>query len=213
AIGTEAVAAGFEALAGLLQRFDKGAADGHHLAYRFHLQAEFAVGPFELGKVPPRHFHDDVIERRLEIGRGGLGDLVLYFIQVVADSELRRNLCNGVARCFGGQRGRARHARVDFNGDDFFVFGIHRKLHVTAAGEVSDGTHHLDGLVSHFLVTAVAQRHAWCHRDRVAGMHAHWVEVFDGTDNDYIVGTVAQQFQFELLPPQYGLFYQHFVGG
>src|SRR5690606_40269318 len=58
--------------------------------------------------------------------------------------------------------------------------------------EVSDGTHHFDGLVSHFLVTAVAQRHAWRHRDRVAGMHAHRVEVFDGTDNDHIVGTVAR---------------------
>ena len=44
-------------------------------------------------------------------------------------------------------------------------------------------------------------------------MHAHGVDVFDGADDDGVVGLAAHHLHLEFLPPQYRLFDQHFVGG
>ena len=44
-------------------------------------------------------------------------------------------------------------------------------------------------------------------------MHAHRVEVFDGADDDAVVGTVAHHFHLVLFPAQYRLLNQQLVGG
>ena len=70
----------------------------------------------------------------------------------------------------------------------------------------------MDGLVSHALIGRIREGHGRCHRDAVASMDAHGVEVFDGADDGDVVGAVAQQLQFEFFPAQHGFFHQHFVG-
>jgi hypothetical protein len=78
----------------------------------------------ELVEIPARHFHDHIVERGFEVSRSGFGDLVFQLIQRVADGEFGRDFGDGVARRFAGQRGGARHPRVDLDGDKFFVSGF-----------------------------------------------------------------------------------------
>ena len=39
-------------------------------------------------------------------------------------------------------------------------------------------------------------------------MHAHWVDVFDGTDDDGVVGSIADNFHFVFFPTQQGLIHK-----
>ena len=58
----------------------------------------------------------------------------------------------------------------------------------------------------------IAQRHRRSDGDAIARVDAHWVEVFDRTDDDYIVVGIAKQLQLVLFPAEYCLLYQHLVG-
>ena len=42
-------------------------------------------------------------------------------------------------------------------------------------------------------------------------MRAHGVEIFDGADDDDVVGEIAHQLQLVFLPAEHRLFQQHFV--
>src|SRR5690606_38567191 len=75
-VRTETRPPDLQALAGFLQGLDKGAADAHYFADGLHLQAQLAVGTLELGKIPAGYLRDDVIQRRLEVRRRILGDLI-----------------------------------------------------------------------------------------------------------------------------------------
>ncbi len=48
---------------------------------------------------------------------------------------------------------------------------------------------------------------------RVAGMHAHGVDILDRADDDGVVGLVAHHLHLEFLPAQHRFLDQHFVGG
>src|SRR6218665_2759468 len=61
AVGAESVATDFQTLTSLLQRLLKISSDAHHLAHRFHLQSQRAVGALKLVEVPARYFHDHII--------------------------------------------------------------------------------------------------------------------------------------------------------
>ena len=65
--------------------------------------------------------------------------------------------------------------------------------------------------VAHHLVLAVGQGLRRRHRDGIARVHAHGVEVLDGADDDAVVGQVAHHLQLEFLPPQHALLDQHLV--
>ena len=43
-------------------------------------------------------------------------------------------------------------------------------------------------------------------------MHTHRIQVFNGTDDDAIIRTVADHFHFKLFPAQHAFFHQHFAG-
>jgi hypothetical protein len=78
----EADLAGFQAAQRLLHRLLEGAAHRHHLAHRLHLGGQ-AGGGRELLEGEARDLGDDVVDRRLERGRGqAAGDVVLQFVQV-----------------------------------------------------------------------------------------------------------------------------------
>ncbi len=61
------------------------------------------------------------------------------------------------------------------------------------------------------LVLPVGQRHRRRDRDRVAGVHAHRVDVLDRADHDDVVVAVAHQLELELLPAEHALLDQHLV--
>jgi len=82
-----------------------------------------------------------------------------------------------------------------------------------AKSKIANSPQHFNGLVTHVLVTTIAQRHGRSHRNRITSMNAHRVEILDGANNNYIVFIIAKQFELIFFPAQHGLLYQYFVGG
>ena len=141
----EPVAADFQPAQRLLQRLLEGAADRHHLAHRLHLRGEAAVGLRKFLEGEARNLGDDVIDRRLERGRGrAAGDVVLQLVQGVADRQLGRHLGDREAGRLGRQRGGARHARVHLDHHHAAVVRVDGELHVGAAGFHADLAQHRD---------------------------------------------------------------------
>ena len=88
---------------------------------------------------------------------------------------------------------------------------IDAELHVRAAGVDADLAQHGDRRVAQALVFLVGQRLRRRDRDRVAGVHAHRIEVLDRADDDAVVRLVADDFHLELFPAEHRFLDQHFV--
>ena len=56
--------------------------------------------PFELVEVPARHLHDNIGPASARRSRGALRDLVLQFVEAVADGQLRRDLGDRITVAF-----------------------------------------------------------------------------------------------------------------
>ena len=65
------------------------------------------------------------------------------------------------------------------------------------------------GRVAELLVGLVGERHLRRDRDRVAGVHAHRVEVLDRADDHDVVGAVADDLELELVPAAHRLLDEH----
>jgi len=209
-----AVHAHFQPAQRLLERLLEGAADGHHLAHRFHLRGQAIVGLREFLKREARHLGDDVIDGRLErSGHRSARDLVLQFVQRVADRELGRDLGNREAGCLRGQGGRARNPRVHLDDQEPPVLRVHGELHVRAPGIHADFAQARNGSVAQNLVFLVGQRLRRRDGDRVPGVHAHRVQVFDRAHDDAVVLAVAHHLHLEFLPADNRLFDQHLASG
>ena len=209
----EAVDSGFEAAQCFLHRFLEGPAHCHDLADRFHLRCQVRVGLRELLERKPRDLRHHVIDGRLERSwRGPAGNVVAEFIERVAYSQLGGNFRNRKTGRLRGQRRRTRHPRVHFNYCHAPVGRVDGKLDVGPTGINSDFAQHRDRGIAHDLVFLVGKRLRRCHRNRVAGVDAHRVEVLDRTDNDAVVLAVTHHFHFELFPADDGLFNEYLVG-
>ena len=77
------------------------------------------------------------------------------------------------------------------------------RANCTLEPPVSTPTRRMHGerVVAHPLVLDVGQRLGRGHGDRVAGVHAHRVDVLDRADDHAVVGAVAHDLELELLPP------------
>ena len=193
----------------LLQRLGKGPPDRHRLADRLHVRGQDRVGAGELLKRESRHLDDHVVERWLEARRGLAGDVVANLVQGVADREPRRDLGDREAGCLRRQRAGPGHPGVHLDHDHAAGARVDRELDVAAAGVHPDGAGGRDRDVAHVLVLAVGQGHRRGHRDRVAGVHAHRVNVLDRANDDHVVVAVAHQLELELLPAEDRLLEQH----
>ncbi len=202
---------GFQAAHALAERLLEGSADSHHFADAFHLRAEDGLGAREFFELPARDFHDDVVDGRLKT-RGRLArDVVLDFVQAIADGELRRDLGDGEARGLRGERGAARHARVHLDNDHTAGFRIDGELDVGAAGIDADFAQTGQRAIAHHLIFAVGERLRGRDGDGIARVDAHRVEIFDGADDDGVVGEVAHHLELEFLPAKDALFDEDFV--
>ena len=198
---------------GFHQGFFEGAANGHHLAYRLHLRPKRLIGAGKLFKLPLGNFHDDVINRRLEAGRRLARNVVGNFVERVAHGQLGGDLGDGKARCLRGQRRRARDARIHLDHRHASVDWVDGKLHVGAACLHADLAHYGDGRIAHLLILAVGERLRRGHGNRVTRVHAHGVEIFNGTDNDDVVGEVAHDLKLVFLPAEHALFDEALMNG
>jgi hypothetical protein len=184
----EPVVADLERADRLLEALLEGAPDRHHLAHRLHLRRQRAVGLRELLEGEARDLGHDVVDGRLEAGRRLAGDVVADLVERVADGQLGGDLGDREAGRLGGQRRRARDARVHLDDHQRAVLGVHRELDVRAAGVDADLADDRERRVAHLLVFLVGQRLGRRDGDRVAGVHAHRVEVLDRADDDDVVG-------------------------
>ena len=80
------------------------------------------------------------------------------------------------------------------------VVRVEGELDVGAAGLDADAADAGERGVAHLLVLDVGQRLGRGDRDRVAGVHAHRVDVLDRADDHAVVGAVAHHLELELLP-------------
>ncbi|MCY1399195.1 hypothetical protein D9M71_142460 [compost metagenome] len=200
-LGIEAGNAHFQSAQGFLHRLLEGAADGHHFAHGFHLGGQAGVGFRELLEGEAWQLGDDVVDRRLEGRRGAAaGDVVLQFVEGVADGQLGGDLGDREAGGLGSQRRGTRHARVHLDHDHAAGVRADAELHVGTAGFHADLTQHRQGGVAHDLVFLVGQGLGRSDGDGVAGVHAHRVEVLDGADDDAVVLLVADHLHLVFLP-------------
>ena len=196
-----------------MQALLEGAANGHDFADRLHLRGQSGRGQREFLEREPRNLGDDIINGRLERGRGlTTGNVVGQLVQRIADRQLGGNLGNREAGGFGGQRRRARDARIHFDDDEPAIVRVDGKLNVGATGFNADFAQDCNRCFTHHLVFLVGQRLRRRHGDGIPGVHTHRIEVFDRTDDDAVVGAVAHDLHLVFFPADQRLFNQQFVG-
>ena len=87
------------------------------------------------------------------------------------------------------------------------------ELNVRAAGFDADFANHCQRRVAHPLVFFVGERLGRGHGDRIAGVDAHRVEVFDRADDHDVVVGVAHHLHFVFFPAEDAFFDEHLVHG
>ena len=199
-VGVEAEAALLPAAQRFLQALAEGAADGHHLAHGLHLRAEHRRGAGQFLERPAGDLGDHVVDRRLEAGGGLAGDVIGDLVERVTDGEAGGDLGDREPGGLRRERRTAADPGVHLDDDLGAVNRVHGELHVRAAGLDADAPHAGKRRVPHLLVLEVGQRLGRCNRDRVAGVHAHRVEVLDGADHHAVVRVVAHHLELEFLP-------------
>ena len=193
----------------LAERLDEVAAQRHRLAHGFHGRGQGGVGAGELLEREAGRLHDDIVQGRLEARRRFLGDVVDDLIEGVADRQFGGDLRDRETGGLGRQRTRPRHPGVHLDDDETAVDRIDGELDVASAGVDTDLAQNVDAEVTHCLVFAIREGHRGRHGDRVAGVHAHRIEVLDRAHDDHVVVAVAHQLELEFLPTVDGLLYQH----
>ena len=196
-----------------MQALGKGAADGHRFTDRFHLGAEHGRGAGELLEGEAGDLGDDVVDRGFEARGRGAGDVVVQLVEGVADGEQGGDLGDGVAGGFAREGRAAADAGVHLDDDDAAGLGTDAELHVAAAGVDADLADAGERGIAQMLVFAVGEGLGGGHGDRVAGVHAHRVEVFDGADDDDVVSAVAHDLELVFLPAEDGFVDEDLVHG
>ena len=183
----------------------EGPADPHRLADGLHLCSKRPIRTRELLEREARELHDHVVERRLEARRRRPREIVRDLLERVADGELRRDLCDRIARRLRSERGGARHTRIHLDHPELSGLAIARELDVRAAALHTDGADHRDRRVAELLVSVIGERHLGRDRHAVARVHAHRIDVLDRADDHDVVEPVAHDLQLEFVPTAYRL--------
>ena len=195
----------------LLQRLLEGPPDRHRLADRLHLRSQLVGRAAKLLEREARNLGHHVVDRRLEARRRHARDVVGNLVEPVADRQPRRDLGDRKSGRLRRQRRAARHARVHLDHDHPSGRRLDRKLDVRSAGIDADFADDPNRGVAHDLVFLVGQRLRGRDRYRIAGMHAHRIEVLDRADDHDVVRRVAHHLELEFLPSFDRLLDQHFV--
>ncbi|KAH3688090.1 hypothetical protein WICPIJ_000932 [Wickerhamomyces pijperi] len=184
----------------LLERLFKRTPNGHHLTDRLHRGPDVSLHVLELGKIPSWNLCDHVIQRRFEIGRGGLGHRVWQFRQGVT----KRDLSSGVSqRVTGGLRSQSRGSgQTGIHLDDSVVQPVRLQgvLDVTLTNDtqMSDD---LDGSGTQHVVLLVRESLRRSNDDRITSVDPQWVKVLHVTNSDTVPHTITHNFVLDLLPP------------
>ena len=198
----------FQGTHGLLEGLLETAPDRHRLTDRFHRGGQHGRAATEFLERESRNLGDDVINGWFKTRRCLTCDVVEDFVEGVANGQARRNLGDGEAGGFAGERRRSTDPRVHLNHDHIAIGGIDRELNIAAAGGHTDFADNGNGLIAQTLIFAIGQGLRGCHGDRVTRVDTHRVKILDAADDHHVVGEIAHHLQFELLPTEKGLFDQ-----
>ncbi len=148
---------------------------------RLHPGTEHVGDARELLEGPTGNLGDHVVDRRFEAGRCLTGDVVLDLVQGVADGQTGGDLGDREPGRFGRQGARSADPRVHLDHDLVAGRRVDGELDVGAARLDSDPADAGEGGIPHALVFLVREGLRRGHRDRVAGVNAHRVEVLDAS--------------------------------
>ena len=112
----------------------------------------------------------------------GVAPPVMSFLsssRVYPHRELRGDFRDRESGRLRRERRGARNSRIHLDDQNPTVLGINRELHVRAAGVHPDLAQHGDRGVAQTLILPVGQGLGRRHRDRVAGVNPHRVDVLD----------------------------------
>ncbi len=135
-----------------------GPADGHGFTNRFHRGGQAGLGARELLESEARYFGDDIVNGRFKTGWRHLGDVIVQLIQRIAYGQLGGDFGNRKTGGLGSQRRAPRNPRVHLNHHHATVSGVHRPLHIGAAGLHADLAQHVDRMRPHHLVFFIRKR-------------------------------------------------------
>ena len=88
---------------------------------------------------------------------------------------------------------------------------MNSELNVRSTGLDTDLTDDCERGVAHHLVLFVCERLHRCDGDGIAGVHTHWIEIFDGTNDHAVVHPVAHDFHLKFFPAHERFFDQNFT--
>ena len=192
----------------LLDGLLETAPDGHHLAHGLHRRTDLAGDTVELAEIPARNLADNVVKRRLEEGRSGLGHGFLEVEQAVAETEFGGHEGERIAGGLGGKRRGAAQTGVHLDHTVVHSVRVEGELHVALA-HYPDVADNPDGKLAQEVVVIVGQGLGRSHDDALSGVDSERVEVLHVADSDTVVIAVADNFIFNLLPAFKRLFHKH----
>ena len=191
----------------------EGATNAHGFANAFHGSGEDGFCPWEFFEGKAGDFGNDVVEGGFERGGSDASDIVLEFVEGVPDGQFGSDLGDRVAGGLGGEGGGAGDAGIHFDNDHSSCAGADSKLDIGTACLDADFADNGKGGVAHALELAIGQSLGWGDGDAVAGVNSHGIEVFDGADDDAVIGVIAHDLHFVLFPAEKGFFDQDFGSG
>ena len=212
-VGVETGKVGVDLSDSLLQRLLEGSSDGHDLTDRLHGGSDVSLDVLELGQVPLGDLGDNVVERGLETGRGGLGDSVRQLGESVAKSNLSGGVGERVSSGLGGEGAdmsgekgrdekdlrRSRETSVHLNDSVVSAVGVQGVLHV-ALSDNSDVSDNLNGSRSEHVVLVIREGLGGSDDDGVTGVCSERVKVLHVAADDGVIGGVSHDLVLDLLP-------------
>ena len=198
----------FERTHGLLESLFEGSADRHGFTHRFHGCCQYIVRFRKFFEGPAGNFHYAVINCRFKGGAGYPGNIVAQFVQGITHGKFGCDLGNGKAGGLGGQGRTPGDSRIHLDDHQFSIGGIDGKLNIGAARFYPDFPDNGNSRVPHVLIFPVAEGLGRGNGDTVTGVDSHGINVFNGTDDDYIVVSVPHDLKLILLPAEQASF-QH----
>ena len=203
----QAIAACFQTADRFLEGFLIIFADAHHFAYRAHLGAQLILNTLEFFEGPAGKFDNHIISVGHIFIQGSVlaaGDI----LQGKAACQHGGNQCDGEPGSLGGQCGGTGGSGVDFNNNNTIGFRVVGELYIGAADDLN-AFHDPVGLLLQTLLAVLGYGEHGSGAERITGMYAEGIDVFNEADGDHVVFTVSYNFQLQFFPAENGFFHEN----
>ena len=203
------VASFFQRTDGFLKSLFVIFADGHHLAYGFHLSSKFILGAFKFFKGPPGKLDNYIISGRLVFLQSSFFP-VRDLVQGQSCGQKSGYIGDREACGLAGKGRRTGGSGIDFDDDNTAGLGIMGKLYVGAADN-ADGFNNGMGLLFQFILNILGNSQHRCSAERISGVDAHGVNILNETYRNLLTLCVTDNLYFQFFPADDRFFDQDLV--